>query len=100
MSLRWVAALRRWLAGLPQQDLGVGPALVIQGDADNTVDWRYNIDIIRQLFPDSQVQYLPGGGHQLANESTRIRAHYLDCVDAYVTGCGVPLEPPSGIKTG
>ena len=100
VSLRWVAALRRWLAGLQQQDLGVGPALVIQGDADNTVDWRYNINIICKLFPGSQVEYLPGGGHQLANESTIFRERYLDRVDAYLTGCGIPLEQQSGIKTG
>ncbi|HEY6131704.1 MAG TPA: alpha/beta fold hydrolase, partial [Halioglobus sp.] len=44
ISLRWVGALRRWLRNLPRRDLGVGPALILQGDADSTVDWRYNVD--------------------------------------------------------
>ena len=46
VSVRWVGALRRWLKGLPETDLGVGPALVIQGDEDNTVAWRYNLKVI------------------------------------------------------
>ena len=77
ISLRWVGALRRWLRDLQQRDLGVGPALIIQGDADATVDWRYNVGAIQTLFPGSQVEYLRGAGHQLANESAAIRHDYL-----------------------
>ena len=82
--MRWVGALGRWLAGLPDQDLGVGPALIIQGDADKTVAWRYNLKVIQKLFPDSKVEYLPGAGHQLANESAAIRARYLAVVDNWL----------------
>jgi alpha-beta hydrolase superfamily lysophospholipase len=98
ISLRWVGALRRWLGDLPHRDLGVGPALIIQGDADMTVDWRYNIGVIRQLFPDSQVEYLKGAGHQLANESDKIRRDYLGRVDNWLTQCGCPLDSSSRIE--
>ncbi|MCB1687863.1 MAG: alpha/beta hydrolase [Halioglobus sp.] len=92
VSLRWLGALRRWLGDLQPQDLGVGPALVIQGDADGTVDWRYNIPFIARLFPASKVEYLPGAGHQLANESAGIRAVYLQSVQAWLAQCGIALE--------
>jgi lysophospholipase len=86
VSLRWIGALRRWLAGLPLADLGVGPALVIQGQQDGTVDWRYNMDAISKLFPDSVIHYLPAAGHQLANESAQIRASYSEVADRYLFG--------------
>ena len=91
ISLRWVKALRRWLASLRQDDLEAGPVLVLQGDADATVDWRYNITVIEKLFPGSRVEQLPGAGHHLANESSAQRERYLGLVDAYLAGAGVPI---------
>ncbi len=76
-SLRWVGALRHWLKSLPNKDLGVGPLLIVQGDADQTVDWRYNIPVLSTLFPTSDCFYLPKAGHQLANESAELRDQYL-----------------------
>jgi alpha-beta hydrolase superfamily lysophospholipase len=96
ISLRWVGALRRWLARLPRRDLGVGPALVIQGDADATVDWRYNAAFVSALFPGSRVEYLPGAGHQLANESESYRRTYLALVIAWLAQRGVALEDSAG----
>jgi lysophospholipase len=84
VSVRWVGALRRWLASLSPADLGVGPALVVQGDEDRTVDWKYNLAVIDRLFPGSRVEYLPGGGHQLANESEAMRRRYYRAVDQYL----------------
>ncbi len=80
----WVGALRRWLAALPLEDLGVGPALIVQGDADNTVDWRYNLPQMGRLFPGCRIELVPGAGHHLANESAPLRARYLAEVDRYI----------------
>jgi alpha-beta hydrolase superfamily lysophospholipase len=96
VSLRWLAALRRWLSDLQAHDLGVGPALVIQGDADGTVDWRYNLPVIAQLFPGSRIEYIPGAGHQLANESAAIRAGYTQYVQAWLAHCGLTLPTSQG----
>ena len=84
ISLRWLGALKRWLADLPLQDLGVGPALVIQGRKDSTVDWRYNVAAVAKLFPGSRIHYLPTAGHQLANESGAIREDYFRVLDDYL----------------
>ena len=91
ISLRWVGALRRWLRDLQQHDLGVGPALIIQGDADTTVDWRYNVGVLQTMFPGSEVEYLRGAGHHLANESAAIRRDYLDRVERWLEQCGITL---------
>lgn len=100
ISLRWVGALRRWLEALPRRDLGVGPALIIQGDADATVDWRYNVAAICQLLPGSRVEYLHGARHQLANESPAIRSDYLKRVEAWLSRCGMMLGDPSTVNPG
>ena len=83
VSLRWLGALKRWLKSLPLADLGVGPALVVQGRRDGTVDWRYNMGAIAKLYPNSEIVYLEEAGHQLANESTAIRASYETHLDRY-----------------
>ncbi len=91
ISMCWVGALRRWLAGLEFEDLGVGPLLVIQGEADRTVAWRYNMKHIVELFPGCQIEYLTGAGHHLANETADIRRRYLKKVHAFLEG--VPSLP-------
>ncbi len=83
ISLRWIGALKKWLAGLPAVDLGVGPVLVVQGQRDGTVDWRYNVPRVLELFAGSEVCYLPTAGHQLANESAEIREVYYAALDHY-----------------
>ncbi len=100
ISLRWIGALRRWLGRLEQRDLGVGPALIIQGDEDGTVDWRYNVDVVRTLFPDSRVEYLSGAGHQLANETEACRGEYLGHAAAWLARQGIELRDTSGIEAG
>lgn len=92
ISLRWVSALQHWLSQLRYRDLGVGPALIIQGEDDATVDWRYNVGVIRQLFPASEVVYLSGAGHQLANEVEKIRSDYLLHVEAWLAEGGMPKD--------
>ncbi len=91
VPLSWVAALRRWLAGLERRDLGVGPALVVQGRRDNTVDWRHNVPFVQDLFPGSQLVYINDAGHQLANESVGLRRDYLERVTLYLDQCGISL---------
>lgn len=100
ISLRWVRALRRWLHDLRHRDLRVGPALIIQGDADATVDWRYNITVLQKLFPGSQVEYLRGAGHQLANESDAFRNDYLGRVERWLQSRDISLSAASGVQPG
>ena len=91
VPLRWVAALKRWLNGLARRDLGVGPALIVQGERDTTVDWRYNVPFVQALFPGSQVEYLDDAGHQLANETPAIRRQYLAVVKKFLEDRDIAL---------
>lgn len=84
ISIRWIGALKRWLADLSMRDLGLGPILVLQGDADETVAWRRNMKDIVLLAPFCKIVYLRGARHQLANESDEMRARYLPEIDMYL----------------
>lgn len=86
VSMAWIGALKRWLASLVIADLGVGPVLVIQGQQDETVAWKYNVKAIEALFPGSEIVYLAEAGHQLANESTPLREEYFRRLDDYLFG--------------
>jgi alpha-beta hydrolase superfamily lysophospholipase len=84
LSTHWVGALRRWIKALPREPVACEvPLLLIQGDADGTVDWRYNVKRIKQLINTSRVEYLAGGRHQLANESLPVRQRIYALVDEF-----------------
>lgn len=74
LSVRWVGALRQWISFVESQPECEIPLNIIQGDADNTVDWRHNLSILSQKFPNRQVFMLPGGQHHLVNESLKNRS--------------------------
>jgi len=73
LSVRWVGALRQWVPFIelsPKCDVALN---IVQGDADNTVDWCHNLEIIEQKFPNKRVFMLPGGQHHVVNESVENR---------------------------
>lgn len=84
LSVRWVGALKRWLRSMKYQPLGVDSLLIVQGDKDNTVDWRWNLPRLLRLFPRRQLMILKGGRHHLANETVGLRMCYLRVVEDYL----------------
>ena len=73
ISVQWVGALRRWLPDFLAAAPSPRPLLVVQGDADDTVDWRYNLPQIRRLFPQAETHMLKTARHHLANETEALR---------------------------
>jgi lysophospholipase len=88
LSVVWVGALQRWVKEFLQRPGRSLPLLVIQGDVDGTVDWKYNLRQIRRLFPNAEIHTIAGAGHHLVNESASIRSNYLALVDAYLGESG------------
>lgn len=77
LSVRWVSALKRWIPRMKAFAPVDFPLTVIQGDADGTVDWRYNLGVIGEKFPAVTIHRVPGGRHHLANESPEYREQVL-----------------------
>ncbi|MCL5042513.1 MAG: alpha/beta hydrolase [Gammaproteobacteria bacterium] len=77
LPVAWVQALEKWIprieAALPVEH----SPLIIQGEADGTVDWQHNIKVLEGKFQSPQLFYLPEARHHLANEREAYRAQYL-----------------------
>lgn len=83
IAVRWVDALLRWESRfdyLPESNKSI---LIMQGQRDTTVDWRYNIPTIRKKFPKAKYLPLQEAYHHLANESPEIRAKIFAAMDMY-----------------
>jgi alpha-beta hydrolase superfamily lysophospholipase len=80
LPLHWLAALRDWNRQFDKLPPGRMPVTIVQGDADSTVDWKYNLKIFRKKFPAARVIILPGARHQLMNENEVVRTAVLKAI--------------------
>ena len=87
LSIKWVGALKVWLAGFLDQPPclpgAVCPLLIVQGTGDQTVDWRYNLVQVKRVFPDSQQVIIHGARHHLANEILPVRTRIVTELDGF-----------------
>jgi alpha-beta hydrolase superfamily lysophospholipase len=69
ISIRWVGAMRKWVQAFSRFNNCSTPVLIVQGDDDNTVDWKYNVEAFQSRFSQSKVVILKKAKHHLVNES-------------------------------
>lgn len=70
----WVSALRLWVPHIESARPVNFPVTVIQGEQDQTVDWRHNLRIIRNKFETVEELKIPDGRHHLVNEARDLQA--------------------------
>lgn len=74
----WVAALAQWIAYIEQAQPSARSPIIVQGAADQTVDWQYNLNVLRAKFSELRVLLLPHARHHLANEQQALRSDYFN----------------------
>lgn len=84
LPLAWIAALGRWIRLIENTQSSDIEVLIIQGDADSTVDWQYNLPVLNRLFPKATVKMVKSGGHQLLNEGELERTQVFNCLDEWL----------------
>lgn len=84
LSLRWVKALFDWNDGLKNAPVVERWLLLIQGDKDGTVDWRYNLGWISEKFPNAEIAMIAGANHELFNESPEYKQPVLNRVTCFL----------------
>jgi lysophospholipase len=84
VSLDWVRALYDWNDRLEAMPVCDKEVLILQGDRDTTVDWRYNIRLLKEKFPAAKVEVVQGARHELFNESIGLRKECLTKITAYL----------------
>jgi alpha-beta hydrolase superfamily lysophospholipase len=67
MPFTWVNALRRWRKHLSERPIITVPVLILQGDADRTLDWKDGLDFLKQKIPGATIKIISGGPHTLLN---------------------------------
>lgn len=84
LSARWVSALKKWIPGIEAaQRVSISP-IIIQGDLDETVDWRHNLNVIEDKFSSPEIHLLKGARHQLANEAEPFREKIARILDKHL----------------
>lgn len=78
LPVAWVGALSRWIPHIEAAPRSAISPLIVQGDADLTVDWRHNLAVLNDKFSQPKLCLLEGGRHQLVNETQALRDCYLD----------------------
>ncbi|MBC7752236.1 MAG: alpha/beta hydrolase [Candidatus Saccharibacteria bacterium] len=86
MAMSWILALSRWMPymeGLPASRF---PVWLVQGERDQTVDWRYNIGYVKRKFRLKVTLLLEDASHQLINECKEIRAPMTALIPVFLKG--------------
>lgn len=83
LSLKWVKALFDWNDKIESMAHCGREVLVLQGNKDGTVDWKYNLNLIRQRFPNARIEMIAGANHELFNEAAEYRQQALELVGKY-----------------
>ena len=78
LPVAWVQALDKWIPRIESAVPAAHRPLVVQGQADGTVDWQHNIRVLQDKFDAPELFYLPEARHHLANETADFRRRYMD----------------------
>ncbi len=73
IPMSWVGAMKQWIEDFALAPVSDQVLTVIQGDCDTTVDSHYNLEQIRQKFPNAVIHIVAGAMHHLVNERADIR---------------------------
>ncbi|MGI9327497.1 MAG: alpha/beta hydrolase [Pseudomonadales bacterium] len=86
LPVAWVTAMVDWMRVFEKRQSLPQIPKVIQGDADQTVAWRYNIKVLQRLVAPAALPLLeiPKGRHHLANESQPLREMIWQWLDEVV----------------
>ncbi len=80
----WVGALSQWIPRIEQAaPVGLTP-LIVQGDADRTVDWQHNLTVLQDKFASPQICMLPGAQHHLVNELEHYRQQGFEFIGRHL----------------
>jgi alpha-beta hydrolase superfamily lysophospholipase len=86
---KWFSALVEWNKRIVETAPSTLPVMVIQGTADTTVDWKYNMEFIKEKFPRADILMIEAGGHQLINETLPMRTEVIQIIaDDIAAGVG------------
>ncbi|MEJ2681463.1 MAG: alpha/beta hydrolase [Gammaproteobacteria bacterium] len=99
VSATWVGAMIRWSRRVEAAPCSAFSPLVVQGDADTTVDFDFNLPLLSQKFTEPTIIKLPKARHHLVNESASFRAELFHALGVHMLGdaCAINTERGSEV---
>ncbi len=73
LSVKWVGALKKWIKKIEASHPSDIAINIVQGDLDETVEWKHNMPLLQKKFPNRKLIIVEGGRHQLVNEDLNKR---------------------------
>jgi len=86
VPLLWVKSLEKWNAKIEQLSTSEKKILIIQGDKDSTVDWRYNTKFLEKKLKNAKRVMIPGAKHELFNEKQELKEKVFEEIGEYLAG--------------
>jgi len=68
LSVRWVGALKKWVQMIEECEPSDLEINIVQGDQDSTVEWRHNMPLLLEKFPQRKLLMVEGCRHHVVNE--------------------------------
>ena len=84
ISIGWLKAAKKWKNHIEQSPSSAASALLVQGENDSVVDFKYNLIGYQRLFPKVIIKSIPNGRHHLLNEAGEIRRRVRDTILHFV----------------
>jgi len=79
----WFKALLEWNSTMSKRPSVHKDTLIIQGDCDSAVDWRYNVPFVKNKL-GADVIMIHGARHHLSNESLELRRITLEKIVEFI----------------
>ncbi|WP_407271137.1 alpha/beta hydrolase [Radiobacillus sp. PE A8.2] len=84
IPIDWLTVLIQWNEAIQTFPAVHTQTCIIQGNQDTTVDWKYNINFIKQKFPFLKVVHINNGRHALFNESSLLLEQVCNSISVFI----------------
>lgn len=84
VDVAWPKAMIKWEKTLNEIKTPIFPTLVLQGNLDSTVAWRYNMKWLESKFPNLEKIIIKGGRHHLHNENQDLLKICLEAINKFI----------------
>ncbi|WP_151705202.1 alpha/beta hydrolase [Nitrincola alkalilacustris] len=80
ISVRWIGAMLEWVKWIESVQQQQARPLVIQGTADQTVEWQHNLEVLRRIYTDPEIFMIESARHHLVNEAIPVRREVFGAI--------------------